>query len=159
MPPALQPVPVRVLDNLETALGLVNGGSDYFFDVNVVKLTEDPLAANQLPILTIGDVGQLGRYSQEDSGRVLWSDHVHWAITILGAVESQTDSARQLLRMAHDVHRAVKQDPKRGGNAHDTRWVGWEILPSAGATDARAWMQCHLEIVMRFKDTDMTVVY
>ena len=155
MPPATQPVPVRILDNLEAALALPDGGTDYFFDVNVVKIGANPLDSPQFPVLTIGDVGQMGRYAEVKAGSVLWHSNLHWSITVLGAVADQTDVPRQLLRLAADVYRAVNVDPQRGGLAANTVFEGCEIMPPTSEDDALSWIACFLDVHFRTRDKDM----
>ena len=158
MPPATSPIPVLILDNLEAALALPDGGADYYYDVNVVRIGEDPLDSVNAPAVVIGDPGVLGRYFEEKNGSVLWPSNLHWRIPIYGVVpysSSQGEAHRNLLKLAADIYRAVMVDFTRGGKAINTTWLGWEVISPPSEGDVRPWMACELDIHFRTRDTEM----
>lgn len=158
MPPATAPIPEQILDNLEAALALPDGGADYYYDVAVVRISEDPLDQAAAPAVVIGDVGVMGRYFEEKNGSVMWHSNLHWRIPIYGVVPYSSvpgDANRNLLKLAADVYRAVSADPTRGGKAMNTTWLGFEIISPPTDGDTRPWMACEIDVHFRTRDTDM----
>lgn len=158
MPPATQPLTVQILDNLEAALALPDGGSDYFYDVAVVRLAEGVLDQLVAPAVVIGDVGVLGKYSEETTGSVLWHTNLHWRIPIYGVAPYSSvpgEANRNLLRLAHDIHKAVMADYTRGGKAIMTTFVGFEVMGPPTDGDQRPWFGCELDIHFRTRIGDM----
>jgi hypothetical protein len=157
MPPATEPIPYLVLQNLQAALAF--SGSDYWYAPVVVKVGEDPLDAIALPALMIGEPGVLGKYEDNKKGSALGHANVHWKVPVVGVIpytSSQAETVRNLLRLAADVLKAVRVDFKRGGYALDTAFEGWSIIDSpVSEDDVRPWMACMLDIHMIFRDTDM----
>ena len=58
MPPATEPVAIRILDNLRTALGAVAEGADYFHTINVVETGVHLDEVRDFPAVLVG-VGDL----------------------------------------------------------------------------------------------------
>ena len=158
MPPATAPIPVLILDNLEAALALPDGGSDYYYDVNVVRVGEDPTDQFVAPAVVIGEIGVMGRYSEVKNGSVMWHSNLHWRIPLFGVVPYTSSSAeanRNLSKLAADIYRAVMVDYTRGGYAMNTTWVGWEVASPPSDDDQRPWLACELDIHFRTKDKEM----
>lgn len=154
MPPATEPIPQMILENLQTALGAADGGSDYFYDLNVVKIGEDIFQAAYYPAVTIG-IGEMGRLYENKEGRVLWAGNFRWSLSVIGAIEGYTDGPKRLIRMFHDIYRAVMADYTRGGVALNTIVTGAEMLPPADGDDTRSWLEVGVEVHFRTKDTTL----
>lgn len=154
MPPATEPIPQLILENLQTALGAADGGSDYFYDLNVVKIGQDIFQASVFPAVTIG-IGEMGRLYENKEGRVLWAENLRWSLSVVAAIDGFTDAPKRLLRLFHDIHRAVMADYTRGGYALGTTVTGAELLPPAGEDDTRSWLEVGIEIHFRTKDTSL----
>ena len=160
MPPATLPIPVQILDLLEAALALPDGGADYYWDVAVVRVGEDPLDQAAAPAVVIGDPGVIGRFTVEKNGEVMWHSNLHWRIPIYGVVpfsSVQSEANRNLLKIAADIFRAVmtlnNNSPTRPYN--EVTWLGWEVISSPVDGDARPWMACEIDVHFRTRDTDM----
>ena len=158
MPPNTDPIPVLILNNLEAALALPDGGNNYYFDVNVVRVGESPLDQIVAPAVVIGDVGVMGKYMEEKNGSVLWHSNLHWRIQIYGVVPYSSASGeanRNLTKLAADIYRAVMVDYTRGGLAINTTWIGWEVSGPPSEDDQRPWLACELDIHFRTRDNEM----
>lgn len=161
MPPATAPIPVLILDELETALALPDGGSDYYHDVKMVAFGED-ITAEQVsgyPAIFIGEPGEVGQVTEtQPSGRVLWHGTWYWDIPVFGVISDVgggKEAYRNLLRLVADIYRAVNVSPGRGGNAVTTDVLGWTMLGPQDATEQRPWVAVLLRVLFRTKDTHM----
>lgn len=158
MPPAIIPIPVAILDNLETALQGINGGSSYWHTVLYVKLGEPISEAPGTPFVSIGELGSIGRYSESREGDVTWHKTLHWSIPIIGALDGKYDAPRRLLKLAADIYKAVMADYSRGGNAIKTTWEGFEPRDVAVSDeDVRSGLVCWIDVHFRTRDTDMSL--
>lgn len=158
MPPATQPIPVQVLDNLEAALALPDGGSGYFYDVNVVREGESVLDQIVEPAFVLGDVGAMGRLVDEKQGGTLFHTNFHWRIPVYGVVpysSNQAEANRNLLRLVHDLEKAVMVDYTLGGKAALAMLVGFEVMGPPTAGDTRPWFGAELDIQMQMRLGDM----
>lgn len=159
MPPVVEPIPYRVLLDLESALALPDAGSSYYYDFNVVKLGTTIGALSELPdkSVMIGKLGGLGRYLEEKSGGALMHSDYHWSVEIVGVPPYSSNEAEMTLnlyRMVADIHRAVMTDHTRGGNAANTTIVEFALAAAEG--DQRPWVSCTLDVQLRTQYNDMT---
>lgn len=161
MPPATDPVPLRILENLETALALPDGGANYYHAVHVAGWGKDITASaiNGYPAVFLGEPGEIGHYSETaENRRVLWHGTWYWDIPIFGVIQDVgggSDAYRQLQRLAADIYRAVMVDYTRGGLAVLTAPQGWTILGPQSETQGRPWVAVIVRIIFRTKDTEM----
>jgi hypothetical protein len=158
MPPVTTPVPLRLIENLETSLALADGGSDYFFDLNVIKVGEDPEQAGVYPAVTIG-IGELGKLTESVNGRVIWSGTWTWELDIIGYVQGVVKPHETLIQLLHDIHRALMVDFRRGGIAINTIVTGAAMYPPPGPQSNLSQVVVGLEIHFRTKDTTMLEAY
>lgn len=154
MPPVTEPVPQLILQALQTALSLPDAGADYFFNVNVVKIGEDIFQASVFPAVTIG-IGEVGAIRDPKEGRVLMVGNFHWALSIVGAIDGFTDAPKRLLRLFHDIYRALMVDRTLGGLVLNTTITGCEMLPPISEDDTRSWLEIGLELHFRTKETSL----
>lgn len=161
MPPGVDPIPVRILDNLATALALPDGGADYYHAVKYAGIGRD-ITAEQLvgyPAVFIGEPGEAGQVSTVgQDGRVLWHGVWRWQIPVFGVIHdvgTGSDAYKSLLKLAADIYRAVMQDHTRGGFARNTQVMGWTILGPQDETDGRPWVGVLVEITYTTRDTEM----
>lgn len=164
MPPGSDSAPVQVLANLRTALGLPDGGSDYYHSVTVVGVGRDitELRPEQYPVVFIGEPGEVGLYSSGDDRRqALWHRRWTWDIPVFGVIKDQgygDEAYDQLNNLAADIMRAVMVDHTRGGTACDTQVLGWTILGPQDVTDGRPWVGVHVRVDFTTKDDEMVTV-
>ncbi len=161
MPPATEPVPVRILEDLATALALPDGGADYYHAVKFAGFGRD-IAAPALqgyPAVFIGEPGEIGHYSETaENRRVLWHGTWYWDIPVFGVIQDiggGAEAYKQLQRLAADIYRAVMVDYTRGGLAVLTAPQGWTILGPQNETQGRPWVAVLVRIIFRTKDTEM----
>lgn len=161
MPPGVDPIPVRILDNLVAALALPNGGADYYHAVTFAgigrDITDPKLSA--YPAVFLAEPGEAGQVSTVGSdGRVLWHGVWHWEVPIFGVIHDVgggDDAYRSLFKLAADIYRAVMQDYSRGGLARNTTVIGWTMLGPQDSTDGRPWVAVHVDITYTTRDTEM----
>lgn len=157
MPPATEPIPWQIIEALQAKLALPDGGANYFYDFNVVKVGEDIFQARLFPAVTIG-IGDIGRIFEEKEGRILWGENLKWNLSVFCVVEGHLDSAKRLARLLHDVHRALSTDYGRlGGLALGTIVTGAAMYPPEEG-DTRSWLEIGVEVHFRTKDTTMLEV-
>jgi hypothetical protein len=154
MPPASSPVPEQILSALEARLALPDGGADYFFDINVVKVGQDIFQASIFPAATIG-IGEIGAIRDPKEGRVLLAGNFHWQMSIFAAIDGYVDAPRRLLRLFHDIHRALMLDRTLGGLVMNTTILGCEMLPPATEDDTRAWVEIPIEVHFRTREASI----
>ncbi|MEK9736615.1 MAG: hypothetical protein VW239_04765 [Candidatus Nanopelagicales bacterium] len=161
MPPGVEPIPVRVLENLAAALALPDGGADYYHAVTFGGIGRDITAPalSGYPAVFIGEPGEVGQYSEvaEDS-RTLWHGTWYWDIPVFGVIRDVGggDAAyKSLLRLAADIYRAVMVDYSRGGLATRTELRGWTILGPQEQTDGRPWVGTLVRVVFKTRDQEM----
>lgn len=158
MPPATQPIPVQVLDALETQLAVPDGGSGYFYDVAVVREGESVLDQIVEPAFVLGDVGAMGKLIDEKQGGTLWHSNYHWRIPVYGVVpysSNQAEANRNLLRLVHDLEKALYANYTLGGKAVNSTLVGFEVMAPPTQGDTRPWFGAELDIQMQMRLGDM----
>lgn len=157
MPPATEPIPWRILEEMQTRLALPDAGADYFYDFNVVKLGQDIAQASIFPAVTIG-IGELGRMYEVKEGRVLWAENVHWALSVICMIDGYVDAPKRLARVLHDVHRALMSgnDPTWGGLVRHVGFTGAEMYPPL-ENDTRSMIEVGVDVHFKTKDTTMLV--
>lgn len=161
MPPATQPIPVLILDNLAAALALPDGGTDYYHAVKTVEYAKD-ITAEQIagyPAIFIGEPGEVGQVTEtQPNGRVMWHGTWWWDIPVFGVIADVgggKDAYRSMLKLVADIYRAVTVDPSRGGQAASTDVIGWTMLGPQDETEQRPWVALILRVLFRTKDTNM----
>lgn len=161
MPPATDPVPLRILENLETALALPDGGANYYHAVKVAGWGRDITAPaiQGYPAVFIGEPGEIGQHTETaENRRVLFHGSWYWDVPIFGVIQDVgmgKDAYRELMRLAADIYRAVMVDHQRGGLAVLTAPQGWTILGPKDETQGRPWVAVLVRIFFRTKDTEM----
>jgi len=109
-------------------------------------------AVNATPAILIFPEG-----TQDDDIELLHQQTTRWNLTISGVLRSRSDDrARDILRLVHDIYKAVMTDPTRGDLAIDTKWLGWDPELPADDSDLTAWVDCSIQVHFRTDDTDMT---
>jgi hypothetical protein len=162
MPPALDPKPVRILENLATALALIAGGADYYHTASFAGIGKQITNPQPLtyPCTFIAEPGEVGQFSEQPEQRqVLWHGSWYWEIPIFGVIHNAgmtTDAAyKSLLKLAADIYRAVMVDHTRGGLAHFTEVRGWTVLGPQEQTDGRPWVGVLVGVHFRTDDQQM----
>ena len=161
MPPATEPIPVLILDNLATALRGINGGTDYYHTVTGVEYARDLIREEYpggYPAIFIGEPGQVGDTDQPADTGVMWHGTWHWHVPVFGVIRDVgggTESYRALLRFVADIYRAVVQDYQRGQMAYSTEVLGWTMVGPQEETDGRPWVAVTVRIKFNTKDTNM----
>lgn len=164
MPPATDPVPVRILDNLAAALALIVGGSDYYHAATFVGYGRDITAPaiSGYPATFIGEPGEVGQWTETGpDGRLLWHGVWFWDIPIFGVINDVgggDEAYRQLVRLAADIYRAVMVDHQRGGLATLTEPMGWTLIGPQTQTQGRPWVAVVVRVRFRTRDTEMVSV-
>ena len=159
MPPATDPIPVRILDNLATSLALIAGGSDYYNTASFAgygRQIADPQLSGY-PATFIGEPGEIGQYAQSEK-QVLWHGSWAWDIPVFGVIEHVGDgdtAYRSLSKLAADIYRAVMSDHQRGGLASYTEIMGWTMLGPQESTQGRHWVGVIVRVLFRTRDTEM----
>ena len=161
MPPATDPIPVLILNDLETALKLPVAGTDYYHTVQTVEFGQDITAESigGYPAIFIGEPGEVGQITEtKPDGRVLWHGTWYWDIPVFGVIADAgggKEAYRNLLKLVADIYRAVMVDPRRSGHAATTDVLGWTMLGPQDATDQRPWVAVLLRVLFRTRDTNM----
>lgn len=157
MPPAAEPVQQRIIDDMLTALGLIQGGSDYFTTVTVLEAGKDPLSAGIHPSVSL-NVGGFGRIQETDpSNRVLWSHSQFWQVVVVATIEGFDDVRRRLIEICADVVHALMINPRRGGIAINTTFTGVDFFPPPDDGTGIAWCEVGFQVQYRTQEGDLTV--
>lgn len=159
MPPALQPVPVRIMAKLVTVLGAIAVGSSYFNTIKGVHIGKDPIEIPDVPAINIGDVGSCG-VPETGEGRgkgTMWWQEYFWDLPLFVVADDDGDILNTQLRLAHDVHRALMANRQLDGEALDIIWGGWRHAVPPDEHDVRAWIECAIRVRFRHRAEDMTV--
>ena len=161
MPPGVDPIPVRILDDLAAALSLPDGGASYYHDVNFVGFGRDITAPaiTGYPAVFLGEPSEIGQYSEvAEDRKALWHGTWYWDIPVFGVIEDVglgDNAYRSLLKLAADIFRAVLADFQRGGLAILTEVRAWTILGPQEATQGRPWVAVVVRVVFRTRDNEM----
>lgn len=161
MPPATDPIPVRILDNLAAALALPDGGADYYHAVKFAGFGRDITAPATVgyPAVFIGEPGEIGQVTETNEvRRVHGYGTWYWDIPIFGVIEDVgggSDAYRRLTRLAADIYRALMVDHQRGGLAVLTDPQGWTILGPQSETQGRPWVAVLVRIIFRTRYNEM----
>jgi len=147
------PVPMRILQDLETTLGLPDGGSSYFFDIQKVLIP----GLNEFEILEFPGIAIIPEGTVDDDTELLSEQTTRWNILLIAALNVRTDADDQILKLIADVFKALMIDPQRGGNAIDTKWRGWTPAAPSDDADMMTWAEIRIQVHFRTSDTDMTV--
>lgn len=164
MPPATDPIPVLILDNLAAALALPDGGANYYHAVKYAGIGRDITAETTVgyPAVFIGEPGEVGQYSEvAPESKVLWHGTWYWDIPIFGVIADVGGGPlayKSLLKLAADIFRAVLVDYTRAGLAKLTEIRGWTILGPQEETDGRPWVGVLARVVFRTRDNEMVTV-
>lgn len=153
-PPGTEPLPQRILEAMQTALALADGGADYYYDLNVIKVGEDIFQASVFPAVTIG-IGEIGRVLESREGRALWTGNFRWHLSIIGALDGFVDAPKRLSRLFHDIHRALMTDERLGGLALGMTVTGCDMLPPIGEDTTRCWLEVGVEVHFRTSNTSL----
>ena len=152
MPPATNPVPYLVLANLETALALPNGDSNYYYTFNLVRRGTEITSLSQLPERSgmLGNVGSIGRYTNQKEGGALMHSDFHWLVEVVGVPPFSSDADEMdlnLYKMVSHILRPVMTDHTRRGQAANTTMIEFSVASAEG--DQRPWISCTLDIQLR----------
>lgn len=153
MAPATDPIPSLILDNIETVLAEINGGSTYFYSVAQVQVP----GFLDVTVQTTPAIIIIPGSTNDDDVEVYGLQTTRWNLDIIGVLRERSDDrARDLLRFLHDIYKALLTDPTRGGYAIDTKWLGWNPELPADSSDLTAWISCAIQVHFRTDDADMT---
>ena len=154
MPPTTKPVPERILENLEATLIIPDGGASYYYDVAMV-LTP---GTTEFQMPSVPGIAIFPEGATSDDTELLFNQSYRWDITIVGILRQRTGTAPDdLIRFAHDIYNVLQIDPTRGGDAIDTKWRGFDLVPPTDDNDNEYWVQCRIQIIYRTDDGDMNV--
>lgn len=154
MPPSGVPVKEAILDDLEnTALALIESGSDYYTDVEkITRIDAGPMHSEMFPAIVIVPDGT--DYSKEGTQGTL-TIAAAYRISLALFIRTRTDGASKIERFIRDVHKAVLVDRTRDGNALNTRVLSDEVYYPNDDDDPYTTASVLLEVDYRTKFDDL----
>lgn len=160
MPLTDLPVCVRILDNVVTTLQGINGSPTYYFSVAKVFDTGTIEAANDYPSIYV--LPAETAEGVEGVNNATGTQGTTWALDIWGVIAKRDDTHRELLKLMHDIHKALLVNPSRGtfggnANAIDTKWLSWSAFPNVDEQDLVAWVRMQVQVQFRTSNQDMTI--
>lgn len=125
MPPAVEPVQERILQNIVTALQAINGGSDYWNTISAACVERREFSDVDIDTFPSIQVATgLTEYDVEPrETRVLRVISAHMYVPVRALIQDLTTAPTTAIhRLIRDVHKAIHADRRRGGLALDS-WI------------------------------------
>lgn len=135
MPPGQETIREQILQDVETALQLPDGGSGYFYSLstnNVFRADDSALDAENgpYPLLAVAALDSANTGGSNADSDTYMGEALDIEIHALLA-DSSSNAQRDLSRIEHDIRMALRQDKSRGGLAFSTEWQRTEtFLPT-----------------------------
>lgn len=154
MPPASNPVKLRILDALETRLAGIATGATYFNTIAQVIVRDIAVPeVNSFPAIIITPSGT--SYDNSRSAVVgVVAGAYRIELTLL--TRTASDVADAVEKLIHDVHTALFTDITLGGLVLNTRPEADDVFYPADSTDPICGATMNIVIDYRARRTDLT---
>lgn len=153
MPPSGSPVKELILQNMETTLAAINGGSDYYTTVAVVdRINVIPIEIREYPAIIITPIGT--DYDQPGEATTL-ALAGNYRVRLTLVVRTRTDPSMTIENFVRDVHTALIVDITRGGYAINTRMLSDDVFYPTQIEEPVAIADCVIDVRYRTLRTDL----
>lgn len=125
MPPVGEPLTETILQDIQDAFELIQGGADYYTTVPVANIKRAEMGEVEVTAFPaiVYTPGMIEYDTEPRETRVLRVITGRWTLHATILLQTRTDAVLKVERFIRDVHKAWNVDRRRGGNALDSRLV------------------------------------
>lgn len=150
--PVGEPLKLQILQSIETALGNIVAGDDYYTPVrSISRAAALPIEVDDAPAIIITPVETI--YDTPSQSTI--SVHAHYHVRLTLVARTRTDPATTLERFIRDVHKALIEDVTRGGLAVYTRVLEDAVFYPSSEEEPVAVADCLVDVYFRSLRNDL----